>query len=689
MADKQVAIRLVVQGGDKAKADFRGVGAAGDQAMQQLGRSAKAGGGALRASAADMDEMGRGGRQLGMQMQNASYQVGDFFVQIASGTDGMRAAAQQLPQLLGGFGLWGAVAGAAVAAGGALIPMLIDTDGGAKQTDAAMEGLTAATRAYQQAAEELSRPMGDMRAQFGANAEAAREVQEILFNLARVRISDAQAAIGEGIDEQLSSLRAYVEEYYRLNTVDVASLGGDQNAVLQMQLALVERIRDQYGMSLDEATLIVTRIHEMNSAMQEGSEQEKALAMQELSAALADGLDNGIGLSEEMKVLVEQVAQAAMEQMEFAARTADAERAVKGVAATNIAGNISAGADQANRLASNLAQASAEARFLAAQQALLPPKISSGRGGDPRTSNSEGYNVPGRQTIDEVIAAEARRMARASGGGRRGRRGGGGESDAFASAMDRTGEQIDRLKAEAAAFAAAAASGKDYGNAVEFAKKKAELLAAAQKQGIAITPELTAKIEAQAQAYVTAAQATEEARRSAEELARTSERGRDALENVFGAVVDGSDAAKQAVVDLLKEIARIQLQKSAMGLIDGVGGGGIFDFLGGLLSGARANGGGVKAGGAYLVNENTARSEVFVPSQNGAILNVAQAQAALRSQVSPATAGTSGVIRVELSQQLVGQVLQQAGAQALQLVSAADKRLPERLKEINGNPRKR
>ncbi|MBB5515756.1 TP901 family phage tail tape measure protein [Rubricella aquisinus] len=48
----------------------------------------------------------------------------------------------------------------------------------------------------------------------------------------------------------------------------------------------------------------------------------------------------------------------------------------------------------------------------------------------------------------------------------------------------------------------------------------------------------------------------------------------------------------------------------------------------------RAGGGTVRAGQPYLVNENTPRSEWFVPSQSGGILNVSQAQAAFRSHLS-------------------------------------------------------
>lgn len=62
-----------------------------------------------------IDRMGTrfGGLQRGVQ--NAAFQVGDFAVQVGMGTAASRALALQLPQLLGGFGVLGAVIGAAVA----------------------------------------------------------------------------------------------------------------------------------------------------------------------------------------------------------------------------------------------------------------------------------------------------------------------------------------------------------------------------------------------------------------------------------------------------------------------------------------------------------------------------------------------------------------------------------------------
>lgn len=57
------------------------------------------------------------------------------------------------------------------------------------------------------------------------------------------------------------------------------------------------------------------------------------------------------------------------------------------------------------------------------------------------------------------------------------------------------------------------------------------------------------------------------------------------------------------------------------------------------VAGARASGGPVRMGFPYLVNENTPRSEVFVPSQSGGILNVTQAQSVFRSHLSEVSGG--------------------------------------------------
>ncbi len=77
--------------------------------------------------------VGNMSRETGRQVQMAGYQVGDFFVQLASGQGVIRPLIQQSAQLLQGWGMWGSVLGAAAAILGSVYMML------RKNTDAAKE----------------------------------------------------------------------------------------------------------------------------------------------------------------------------------------------------------------------------------------------------------------------------------------------------------------------------------------------------------------------------------------------------------------------------------------------------------------------------------------------------------------------------------------------------------------------
>lgn len=65
--------------------------------------------------------------RMGQGLQNTSYQLQDFIVQVNGGVDATRALAMQLPQMLVGFG----AAGAAIGVVAALLPNLITAFGGA------------------------------------------------------------------------------------------------------------------------------------------------------------------------------------------------------------------------------------------------------------------------------------------------------------------------------------------------------------------------------------------------------------------------------------------------------------------------------------------------------------------------------------------------------------------------------
>lgn len=85
--------------------------------------------------------VGRGGAAMGMGVQNASFQFTDMLVQLQGGVAWNVAIAQQLPQLLGGFGALGAVLGLAVAAGVPLLAMLFDMGDAAGDLDQRLDRL--------------------------------------------------------------------------------------------------------------------------------------------------------------------------------------------------------------------------------------------------------------------------------------------------------------------------------------------------------------------------------------------------------------------------------------------------------------------------------------------------------------------------------------------------------------------
>lgn len=80
-------------------------------------------------------------RNFGRGVQNAAFQVGDFAVQVGGGTSAVRALSMQLPQLLGGFGVIGAVAGAAAAIVGGLAANFLTAGDNAKELGDALKAL--------------------------------------------------------------------------------------------------------------------------------------------------------------------------------------------------------------------------------------------------------------------------------------------------------------------------------------------------------------------------------------------------------------------------------------------------------------------------------------------------------------------------------------------------------------------
>lgn len=185
--------------------------------------------------------------------------------------------------------------------------------------------------------------------------------------------------------------------------------------------------------------------------------------------------------------------------------------------------------------------------------------------------------------------------------------------------------------------------------------------------------------------------------------------GREAITNLFMALGQGSDAAKRAIAQLLAEMARVQMMRAMLGLQQG-GMGGFFGLLGRLLTPPTMNAMGnvytspslsAYSGGVYdtpqvfaFANGGVPRAGVFGEAGPEAIMPLKRGRdGKLGVAAEGGAGGGSTRVLVELSPELVGQILEQAGQQSVQITQAGvkqyDRALPGRFSEIQSKPRYR
>jgi len=220
------------------------------------------------------------------------------------------------------------------------------------------------------------------------------------------------------------------------------------------------------------------------------------------------------------------------------------------------------------------------------------------------------------------------------------------------------------------ALASLTAAGGDWEHALAVIEEEQKLLNAAQKAGVEITENVRKDINEMAEAYV-------DAEEKLENMRNATDRGRGAMEGLFGSMLDGADAAKEAIVNLLAEIAKVQFTKGAMGLLDQTSwGSSLISTLGGLLSfdgggytGSGARSGGLDGKGGFLA--------MMHPDET--VLDHARGQG-----------GSGGGARVEVvpSPYFDVRVTEIADASSARMGQAVSNGVPGQIRQYNRNPNK-
>lgn len=213
------------------------------------------------------------------------------------------------------------------------------------------------------------------------------------------------------------------------------------------------------------------------------------------------------------------------------------------------------------------------------------------------------------------------------GGKKAGGKGSKDKKDEYEKEVEQITKRTAALKAETEAQAGVNPLIDDYGYAVEKAGAMQDLLTAAQEAGLKVTPALQAQMSSLAETYAQAVVASEKLAEAQDRARSNAEAMRDAnREATQGLVqdllngVNAADALASAIGrigDRMLDLA-FDAAFSKTGPLGGGGFGGIFSALGSLFGGARATGGPVSAGKAYVVGER--RPELFVPNTSGRII---------------------------------------------------------------------
>ncbi len=585
---------------------------------------------------------GRGMKAYQGQIQNAAFQVGDFAVQVGAGTAVSTALAQQLPQLIGGFGVLGAVIGAGVAIGVPLLTAYFRDNGEKAETlQDQIDALSDAMGRLDEARAAAS--SGDLFQSYGLQTEQARAFLQVQKDIATVQTQQALAtarsgalsAFGDfggmssaGFLQQVDALAQLQAEFDELSTAQAQALqnGGfladgttADMVALQAQIASVrsemenlgraktaiDEIGAQFGATRDQAVELVAAILRVNEA--EGP-TAAAAAAQDLAAQLGIATDNFRDSTDEARTLGQQLLDVVLQGMQFAA--------------LDLSSGVAAAANAAAVLAQNMNISLAAANALTARGV-----ASTGVIYDPRNPRY----------------------------------------DAELAQLGRIAEQQEQLRQSAGTVSPFDASRMP--QPVSTGGSTSSGTSGSQDQQLDWFDELIAK--------------TKEGEEAWNDYNSALEKGADAATTLLLAIGKGADAATQAVVSLLDQIAQVAAQSAVLSLA-GMSGptGGFFSMLGTALTGTPI--------GANAVGTDYWKGgPTWVGERGPEILNLPRGSSIMNASNS-AKVASSGITLIVNVNGASGDdhVRQLAYEGAAEVIEQYDRQLPGRLRQLNGDPRR-
>ncbi|AXC50068.1 hypothetical protein DRW48_10520 [Paracoccus suum] len=232
--------------------------------------------------------------------RNLGFQVQDFAVQVGAGTSASQALAQQLPQLLSGFGALGIGMGTAAAilipVGRALIGLVRDTD----TLEESLKALTTSTDDMVASAENASRPIYELQTAFGGLADEIARADQAQAMFARIRaendLSGAAKKVGQSVGYDTSPQPVKVWTGSGYTEIEAASIAQQADAM--------DNLREKTGATVPQVEALSQAMKRLATANSASAYAKEAANLQIVLSDIAGNAKLTEGQMENLNTLV-------------------------------------------------------------------------------------------------------------------------------------------------------------------------------------------------------------------------------------------------------------------------------------------------------------------------------------------------------------------------------------------------
>lgn len=558
-------------------------------------------------------------------IRDVTAQITDMATELSGGISVFKVIGQQVPQLLGPMGVFGAILGTVVAIAAPLVGTLVNMGGASDTLKPKVDAMAKAFQELEQAQKSATTSSVNMLSTYGQFATSAHQVLTVLRDMAKLDAQKAILATGDQIGKSFGNF--VIPPSATPNDRGSGAFGKPffDPAAATDYASAVAKIAEQFKVLPEEAAQFAHELKDVQSATTVRAMVDAADKARQHLLELSGGLGK---MDDQTRAMYSALSDVELKAEQLQAMDLSAPFSAAAAAAQRMAEAVQSALSSADALAKSsgfeLAMAKIDAQYgkdkvgaAAAKAGLTFDQMVQGSGAqfvnhddrDQLAADRAAYIAS--QTEKARLEMEAQARIKASSGASSYAK---GTDSVFAKADNEIAaaqlhiDMIGKTASQAAVLQAR------YDLLAQARKKNLDL----DKVDVTTGQTLRQEIEARAQSIGELTAQSDQYTQRAQFMAQEQQNLQSGFIDAIVAGKSFSDVLRQLAQDFEKAILQATLFDSGpFGSGNSNSGGGLF---GSLLKaiGFKASGGPVTAGMPYIVGEK--RPELFIPNQSGTIL---------------------------------------------------------------------